>query len=277
MRIALLISGRAVRYELCLLPILEKANYEVHLFMSINDTKSLYYDVMQDKLKLWLKVCNITPYIIPSDFKNLFKENNYRYCYQNIDGEWKPRNQLSMYWNDNQAFTMATQYAKENNFSYDIFMRFRADIFNTQLPLLTQLPTDELCLHSIDPLCCFTSFGIHPTKIVSSDWVWGNEKTMQIFCNTYSFVLQKNKELNNEYIFHYESNHTDCMLENGVNIIYYKIHYNIDSNRKIFDTTWIPDEKGVTKDSRKVPPHGFAGYAFNPSLTTTEHIPLVAE
>jgi len=43
MRIAMLISGRAARYEVCLLPILEACGYTIDLFMSINDIDGLYY------------------------------------------------------------------------------------------------------------------------------------------------------------------------------------------------------------------------------------------
>ncbi len=277
MRIALLLSGRAVRYEVCLLPILQKAPYDIDIFMSINDEPCAYYETMKETLKPWLRDIYIHPFTVPSELPIVFQENDYRYCYQKIQGEWKPRNQLSMFWNDTNAFTMATRYAEQKGIVYDCFMKFRTDIFNTAFPTLSPISLHETKIYSIDPLCCFTSFGIHPRKIVSSDWVWGNQRSMAIYCNTYEFVLQKLLEKEGNYIVHFESCHTDMLVEQAVQIEYIKIQYNIDSNRKIFDRTWKVNEDGTVDDSRKIPPKGFQGYAFMSSLTTTEHIPVIAE
>jgi hypothetical protein len=56
-RVALLISGRAARYEVCLLPFLEnidETQYKIDLFMSINDEMCPYYENMIKRLQKWL-------------------------------------------------------------------------------------------------------------------------------------------------------------------------------------------------------------------------------
>ena len=70
MKIAILISGRSARYEVCLLNILNNTSYDVDVFMSINDNKCEYYDMMQKKLSKWLKGLYIQPYNVPDDFEN---------------------------------------------------------------------------------------------------------------------------------------------------------------------------------------------------------------
>jgi hypothetical protein len=100
----------------------------------------------------------------------------------------------------------------------------------------------------------FTSFGIHKRDIISSDWVWGNKKTMSVYCNTYNYVLEQNKKANGNYIFHFESNHTDIIVDHNIPIKYCNIYYNVDLQRKIFDKTWNKNEDGAVNDSRKVLP-----------------------
>jgi hypothetical protein len=276
MRIALLISGRATRYEVCLLPILEACKYDVDVFMSINAEDCDYYASMRIRLSKWLKGVYIQPFTIPDGFQTNFIDDH-RHCYQLIDGQWLPRNQLSMYWNDRNAFQMACDYETEHKIQYDCFMRFRADIINTQLPSLQPIDQNEIKLYSIYPLCMFTSFGIHTRQIISSDWVWGNRKTMAIYCNTYDYVLNKNKERNGSYIFHFESNHTDCMVEHGVPIEYVHIRYNVDKHRKVFDTNWKRNEQGVYEDSRKVHIPGAHEYIHPTKVISLESIPVEAE
>jgi len=278
MRIAMLISGRAARYEVCLLPILEACDYEIDLFMSINDTDGLYYSVMREKLAKWIKGFYIHPYSIPENFKTEFRPNNATMSYQKINGIWVPRNQLSMYYNDSNAFKMACDYSLEKGFEYELFMRFRSDIFNTTIPILSPVDPSTLVLHSIVPLGLYTAFGKHKRRAISSDWVWGNKKTMAIYCNTYEYVLQNNTLANGNYLFHYESNHTDNMVDNGIQIVYHHIIYNVDANRKLFDDTWKINEDGTINDSRGVlPKNATVRYIDSSTISNTLIIPRVAE
>jgi hypothetical protein len=72
MRIALLITGRAARYDACLLPILQNTPYHnIDIFMSINDEPCKYYDIMQQLLAPYLKGLYIKKYEIPKDIFNI--------------------------------------------------------------------------------------------------------------------------------------------------------------------------------------------------------------
>jgi hypothetical protein len=262
MKLAILLSGRVTRYEVCLIPILEKCSYDVDLFISVNNEECAYFDILREKLKKWLKGLRVEKYVPPADFECEFIPNDYRYNYQCVDNKWIPRNQLSMYYNDMKAFQMAITYADSNKFEYDYFMRFRADLFDTCIPTLPPSNRDELMFYSIYPLCYFTSFCKHKVGILSADWVWGNRKTMSIYCETYNYVLEQNKLLNGKYIFHYESNVTDCILDKGVPFTYVHIRYKTDNNRRIFDENF----GGSEADAR----HPLKNSFFTPIKTVTE-------
>ena len=276
MRVAMLLSGRVTRYESCLIPILEASPYTVDLFISVNGDDCEYYQCMREKLSKWIQGVYIQPFILPDKFETRFIDDD-RHCYQQIDGKWLPRNQLSMYWNDRNAFQMACEYETTTQTPYDCFMRFRADIIHTHLPPLQPIDTNELKLYSIYPHCMFDSYGIHRRNILSSDWVWGNRKTMSIYCNTYAYVLKKNEELGGSYLFHFESNHTDCMVEHNVFIEYKHINYKVDKHRKVFDTNWKRNEQGGYDDSRKVHISGAHPYIDPKDVPSLEFLPVEAE
>jgi len=274
----MIISGRAARYEVCLLPIIETCEYDIDLFLSINDKDGLYYTVMREKLAKWIKGLYINPYVIPENFKTNFRLNDFTMCYQKINGLWLPRNQLSMYYNDSNAFKMACDYSAQNGFEYDIFMRFRSDIFDVKIPKLMPIDQSTLVLHSILPFCIHSTFGKHKRRAISSDWVWGNKKTMAIYCNTLEYVLNENTLANGDYLFHFESNHTDNIIDNGVHIEYHSIKYHTDANRKLFDDTWKLNEDGSTNDSRsQLPKNATVGYIDSNTVSDTLSISSVPE
>jgi len=173
---------------------------------------------------------------------------------------------------------MACDYSVVQGFEYDIFMRFRSDIFNVGIPKLSLVDSNTIVLHSILPLGIHTTFGKHKRRAISSDWVWGNKKTMAIYCNTYEYVLKENNKMNGTYLFHFESNHTDNMVDNSVQIEYHTISYNVDANRKLFDDTWKLNEDGSTNDSRQIlPRNSTVRYIDNSNITDTIFVPNVPE
>ena len=100
MKIALLISGRAARYEVCLLNILKNTSYDVDVFMSINDNECKYYEVMGQKLSKWLKGVYIKPYNVPDDFEN-YSPNTLK---QRVGDRLVPLHNLSMFYNDRNSY-----------------------------------------------------------------------------------------------------------------------------------------------------------------------------
>lgn len=240
-KIAVLISGRATCYDICLWPMLEKLPFHVDLFMSINGNECFFYDVMKERLSKWLKGIYIKPYEFPEGFSCNFIENDFRYTYQKINGVWLPRNVLSHFFNDTNAFNMACKYSQENNFKYDIIMKFRADIIGN----LNDINYDDFkedILYSVFANCQFETFGKHKSNVILQDWHWGSPEIMKIACSTYDYILNEAKKVNGNYLFHYESNFVDNLIDNGIKSIIFKIPYYVDMNRRIFDSTWKGDE-----------------------------------
>ena len=245
MKIAMLISGRAARYEVCLLHTLKKTTYhDIDLFLSINDENENcdYYNKMKKDLKPWLKGCYIKKYKIPEDFFNLFDKTKNASTNQFIDGKWVPYNVLSMLYNDNNAYNMAIKYSNKHSIKYDIIMKFRSDIIELTIP--KELPfNNNIHLHSVVHICFFKCYilgkkELGKTWIISDAWVWGSIETMKIYCNAYDFVLKTYVERDGNYNVHFESCITDNILFNKIQYSYHKYEYHLDRNRRIFDLTW---------------------------------------
>lgn len=244
MKIALLISGRAVRYDACLLPALNNStNHSIDVFMSLNDEHSdcLYYQVLKERMGSYLKGCVIQKYIIHDEIVQLFNPTDSishtktQINLTKVNGKFLPYHPLSMYYNDTNAFHMACEYADKNNFEYDIYMKFRADIIIDKIPDNLPFINHDIHLHSAYPLCDFISRGLFNKPIICDSFAYGNRKTMNIFCNTYSYVLQKNKLYNGLYYINYEDSLTDNIYENNVPHTIFKFPYELDANRRMFD------------------------------------------
>ena len=247
MKIAILISGRIARYENCLLPTLNNSSYhDIHLFVSVNDKNDdcKYYNDMKKNLHKWLKFIRIQEYTIDNEIFNIFnpdesisEHNKYKQiALQNINNKFVPNNALSMYYNDMITFNEACKYADNNNFEYDMFLKYRSDIIANNIPENIIKPNvDKIHLYSHNPICSFVSFGLYRENIVCDAYAWGNRKTMEIYCNTYNYVIDKIKKYNGKYLVHFESSLTDNIYENNVEHSYYNYGYRLDKNRRMFD------------------------------------------
>ena len=237
MHIALLISGRAARYEVCLLPILEASTHTIDVFMSINDECCEYYETMKIRLAKWLKGLRFEKYELPSDFKFDVPHNKQLdYHHQIVDGKEVPYNQMSMYYNDNMSFKMACDYEESNGIKYDLFMKFRADICCTLMPVkLEKVEESKYLLYSIVPQCDMMALAKHKVRIISDAWVWSNKQTMGIYCNTYNYVLEQLNTSNGKYLVHYESGVTDNIYDNKIPVVYINLPYKLDRNRRILE------------------------------------------
>lgn len=273
MKIAMLISGRAVRYEVCLLPFLQTIkDHEIHLFMSINDEDSEYYDVMRMKLEAWVKDVYIKPFVFPKPFHYTSTK---RWGHQCIDGEWLPYNILSMYWNDTNAFKLATEYADTNGFEYDYYMKFRSDICVESMPIL-ELPFDKLPILYFVKLIMLVKYEYcgNLKECVSDAWAWGSRKTMEQYCKTYSYVLNKLHEKNGDYYIMFEPCISDNMYENSIEVKMIEHPYLLDRNRRIFDKAWLSNTDGVVMDNRVICWQKTWNTLDSKTVLTTEHIPV---
>ena len=195
-KIALLISGRATCWENCLSQVLENSiEYDIDLFMSINNKNKNcnYFIMMKNKLKNYIKDIYIEEYKVPNDFINT---STHKYTVkQLVNNKYIPLNILSMFFNYKNAFEMACNYQKKNNFNYDFFMTFRSDIIIDKIPLFKII--EDNVLYSINQPCQFISFGIHKTEIISPEWVFGKENVIKLYLETYYFIIEQSKIDNN--------------------------------------------------------------------------------
>lgn len=277
MRIALLISGRAARYEVCLLETLKNTSYNVDVFMSINDEECKYYEIMREKLSKWLKELYISPYTVPNDFENVSSETIIK---QKVGEVFVPLNALSMYYNDCNAFNMATKYADDNLFEYDCYMKFRSDLISEDFPEV--IKTDDYKIFSVVPLCQIncplvdreTKSFVGSTAWVSDAIVYGNRKSMKSYCDTYEFTLEMNKEFNGNYPIHFETCVTQNVYDKNLSVEFFNHFYRLDRNRRIFDKTWKNSGTEECGDERihqiegALPPIDITEYE------TTDHIPV---
>jgi hypothetical protein len=231
MKIALLISGKSVSYEKYLIPLLEKSEYDIDVFVSVNDNDGPYYDELKKKLDKWLKGIYINRYKLPENFENNGTVSRFlkigRKC-----GEIILEHSMSCYFNDNHSYNMATNYADENNINYDIYIRFRSDIISDKLPELKIRGDTLFC---VTPVANFNL--VHDTnpkyfnKPVTGDIAYGSRNAMKIYCNTYDYVIEKNK-YNNDLFISFECCLTMNILDNCENFEFFKYSYYLDPLRK---------------------------------------------
>lgn len=231
MKIAILISGRICRYEVCLLPFLNNnKHYNIDLFLSINDDDSDYYNLVRSELAPWLKEVYIKRYTFPDEF---IHTDTRIPAYTMVDGKYKPLFQMSMYFNDMNAYNMAIKHSVNNNFEYDCVMKYRADMINTTMPDLLNINNN--ILYSVQPPCWFVTHGIYKTLCVSDAWCWGSPTIMKQYCDTYNFVLDILKKQNGDYYIAFEDCVTDNCYDKKMKIVFVKIDYGLDANRRAFD------------------------------------------
>lgn len=269
MRVAVLISGRAARYEFCLKSLLEKNKNEYDLFISVNDEPCKYYDVMKGSLQPWLKGLEVKPYLLPDDFENYHPET----VRQIVNGKFVPQNVISMYYNDMNAFNMATKYADENGFEYDAYLKFRSDIIASDMPNIQK--TDELKIYSAVPLCdftCQTLDGIE-VPIVCDAVAYGNRKSMKEYVDTYNFVLDMNEKMSGDYRIHFETCLTQSIYHKKVLVERFHYSYMLDGNRRIFDIFWEKSGTPECADSRINQIRGAHSPINSKDVDTTIHIP----
>lgn len=240
MRVAVLISGRAARYEVCLKRLLEKNKHEYDLFISVNDEPCKYYEVMEQSLNTWLKGLEIKPFSFPDDFENHHPGT----VRQFVNGKFLPQNVMSMFYNDMNAFNMATKYADDNGFEYDAYLKYRSDIIADDMPNIVK--SSDYKIFSTVPLCDFTvplvnrntiSLGDH-VPLVSDAIAYGNRKSMSVYCKTYEFILEMNHLWEKKYQVHFETCLTQNVHDKKVPVERFAYAYKLDGNRRIFDTVW---------------------------------------
>lgn len=231
MRVAILISGRLKCYQSCLLPLLENVKYDVDLFCSINDIESQYYETVRNNLHFWLKDLYVHPYTFPKRFEEIFVNINTDLP------EPKPYNPMSMFFNDRNAFDMATKYADSNGFEYDAYMKYRSDIITSSLPEINI--TDSYKIFSVVPWCNYTApvvirdplgYGVN-VPWISDAVVYGNRNSMRAYTETYNFCMEMLELFEGRYPCNFEPSVTQNAYDKFLRVEYFDKPYTIDPSR----------------------------------------------
>lgn len=251
MKIALLLASRINSYENLEILIKQNKKYDIHIFASINDdynTNKIFYDIFKDKFRNYIKKIVIDKYQLPLNFKTTNRHN-----LQLGDVYIKT---LSYFYNDNIAFNMAVDYSIENNFQYDLCLRFRSDIIVSDFPDLSEY--DPKILYCVKPVNFFTlaitdnpngeyknnrehNYGNvkHHGKFVTSDIAYGNIKLMNIYCNCYNYIIEQHFINNENYFICFEYNLTTYLEDSCVNYKFFDYDYKYASDRFIKQNDYI--------------------------------------
>jgi hypothetical protein len=232
MRIAMLLSGRIKCYETCLLPLLQGSLYDIDVFASVNDVESKYYDDARKNLFPWVKKLYVSPYSFPERFNEIFVN-----VHTNTS-EPKPYNPLSMFFNQRKAFNFAIEYADSNEFEYDSYLIFRADIETQSLPSIQV--TDEYKLFSAVPCCNHTAPRVSRKPVgytdeylpwICTDIAYGNRKVIETYTETYNFCMEMMELFEGRYPCNFEPSLLQNVYDKNMPVEFFHHPHILSSSR----------------------------------------------
>lgn len=192
--LAIFISGRLNNYNTCLIPILEhlrKQNlYNIKVFLSIN-AKLKEQNVIND-LGDMIGYYYVQPFFYEKDWTENRLKHNRKYM-----GSY---NQLSCFFNDLNNFKQIEKYEIDNNIEFDVICKLRADIifYNLNNVIFHKDDINELILNNINLECPISAYQLSP-PFISDAICFGNKKSMELYCNTYNYIKEKDIEYNGLY------------------------------------------------------------------------------
>ena len=220
MNIALFVSGRILGYDTCLLPMINNfkpassGDFKIKVFFSIN-TFSLGKD------ENILAIINNLKQLLGDKFGDIYYED-YKLPYDWVHSKLQNGtngfiyNQMSCFYNDKQNLRLIEEYQVNNNINFDIVAKLRSDITSSPISLKLDDP-DALIIRT--PLTGIgfwghlAEFSKLPCQTISIDVVYGNMKSMRIYCKTYDWTLEQNILLNGHYSCTFEPLITNSILD----------------------------------------------------------------
>lgn len=191
-----------------------------------------------------MKFISIKEFIIDKEIFSIFNPNSsiathkLQVNLQKVNDKYVPNNALSMYYNGMITFYKACQYADNNGFEYDLYLKFRSDIIANYIhkDIIKPHPI-KIHLYNHTPLCNFTSCGIYKKPIICHAYAWGNRHTMKIYCNTYYIA--------------FECSLTDNIYEHNVEHSFHYYGYRLDRNRRMFDNITIDTRSPIPNQNER--------------------------
>jgi len=257
MKTALFISGRLTCYEEDLIKVLNTTFYynDIDLFISINGIRDEYHIEAEERLYKWLRKIDYEEYNVPESFINTHPET----LTQNINGKKTPYTVMSMFYNDQKNFKNIEEYSKENNITYDIVCKFRADIsfINPFIEFLFERFTHhDNTLFSCIPPCpiiLYSHIKLGGPLCISDAFAFGSMEVMKRYCSTYDSIFIMNNKDNGYCRLNYEttlsvcfwgeesfSEYTEDIIDKLYNAVakcpykieYFNLLYNINDKRR---------------------------------------------
>jgi hypothetical protein len=232
-RIAMVLSGRATRYEFNLLHQLKKFYNKyptvwIDIFVSINGKPDEYYM----KLKADLFVCKIRfeEYIWPENFK--------QYAFTNVrhDALEDPRityNMNSMYYNNLKNLEMIQYYCNRNNITYDKCILYRSDIVTEELPYILMDILDDNTVYFFKELKALVNNRIvtwRDEDKITNGVVLGTMNIMIKYLEFYKFIEEY--IIKENILFHSETVISHYINKLKIKYGPFDIDYIFDPNRK---------------------------------------------
>ena len=248
MRLAIFLSGRVKQYE-TFLHLLQKneTKYEIDVFISVNDIYSGFYEELGKRFGKYLKGFNCEEYNVPENFQNVWYnkiEGQSNFMMNNFEKNTAAYRSLSCFFNDTYCFYMATKYADDNNFEYDIYLRFRSDIITDDFPDFDIAKVNENILFSVTPVALITlaitenpdgeiingryhGYGDikHHGKHGTCDIAYGNKYTMSVYCSCYDYILKQNIVNKGNYYICFDHTMLVFLEESDIQWEYFQHHY----------------------------------------------------
>ena len=207
MKIAVIFSGRIKSYE-------QQLEYLMNLQNKFN--LDFYCSINQENIDLYHQ-----------NFLNLFKVKEYNFEKSEYNEEWNKynskycvnkKNTVSRFYNDYKCFKLIEQYQYENNFKYDIILKFRADIVSTnEFNFIENIEKNTIYIPNEYDHCG-----------LNDQIAYGNFDTMKIYCDIYNQIENLCKE---GVDFHPESLVLNQILKNNIRIIRFNYYYHLNNNR----------------------------------------------
>jgi hypothetical protein len=233
--IAIFISGRVIYYDTQLLEVINRietnSDYNIKLFFSIN-TLSLGKDEspesITDNLKQIYKdkigCIYWETFKYPASYINNKILNNNLKFYINDMSSISTYAQLSCIYNDKKNFENINTYEKQNNIIFDIICKVRSEM------ILTPESKIRFNIHNNDSLVIYNKhfcdirlwghvYKYTPYVLLTDTFVYGNKKSMEIYCRAYDWMLEQ------DIIF--KGNYYNCLeiilTESVLNHVFYNI------------------------------------------------------
>lgn len=166
--------------------------------------------------------CNnkqIYDHTVETIYKNFEIPSDWNFVNKSMEHKWNNYNTLSMFFHNYNAFNHLI--ATCGNF--DTIIKFRSDVdFNVKFPLQTTLNDNTIYVPKIHHYCG-----------INDQIAYGNQQSMQIYCDVYNNIEKYINEL--KVKFHPETLLKYHLDKNNIKVETFDFNYNLIPDRRNFE------------------------------------------